>query len=356
MRAELGYSASRNKGLSLVEILISLSLGAFMLIGIISLIASVSSTRQALTKTSEQIENGRYALQLFAEDIAMAGFYGKYHPGVGVAEPTLPDPCANGSVLADLGFNNSVTDPEIPVAVAGYASGATLPSCISDESAVVGSEVLVVHRVAPSPIDLSTSTLPPGNSIPYFQASDCGTGATAFVFDKDPDNFTLQKKDCSTTAEVWPYQVRSYFIAPCEDCSGGGNGDGKPSLKVHEYLGGSVTTQALVSGVEDMHFSYGIDLNSDGGPDCYVDDPSADTAPAGCTTAGWSAVDAENWEDVVAVRVYLLVRGSEAAGSINNGKTFDMGRAGRVGPFTDGFKRQVYSSVITIPNVAGVRE
>jgi Tfp pilus assembly protein PilW len=39
MRAELGYSANRNKGLSLVEILISLSLGAFMLIGIISLIA-----------------------------------------------------------------------------------------------------------------------------------------------------------------------------------------------------------------------------------------------------------------------------------------------------------------------------
>ncbi|WP_373081917.1 PilW family protein, partial [Zhongshania sp.] len=183
---------------------------------------------------------------------------------------------------------------------------------------------------------------------------DCTSNSTAFVFDKDPDNLTLQKKDCLTAAEVWPYQVRSYFIAPCEDCSGGG--DGKPSLKVHEYLGGSVTTQALVSGVEDMHFSYGIDLNSDGGPDCYVDDPSADTAPAGCTTAGWSTVDAENWADVVAVRVYLLVRGSEAAGAINNGKTFDMGRANRVGPFTDGFKRQVYSSVITIPNVAGARE
>ncbi len=352
MRTILGFSVSRNKGLSLVEILISLSLGAFMLIGIISLIASVSSTRQALTKTSEQIENGRYALQLFAEDIAMAGFYGKYHPGVGVAEPTVPNPCANGSVLADLGFNNSVTDPEIPVAVAGYASGATLPTCIADASAVVGSEVLVVHRVAPTPVD--PSTVPSGNSIPYFQASDCTSNSTAFVFDKDPDNLTLQKKDCLTAAEVWPYQVRSYFIAPCEDCSGGG--DGKPSLKVHEYLGGSVTTQALVSGVEDMHFSYGIDLNSDGGPDCYVDDPSADTAPAGCTTAGWSAVDAENWADVVAVRVYLLVRGSEAAGAINNGKTFDMGRANRVGPFTDGFKRQVYSSVITIPNVAGARE
>lgn len=352
MRTILGSSVSRNKGLSLVEILISLSLGAFMLIGIISLIASVSSTRQALTKTSEQIENGRYALQLFAEDIAMAGFYGKYHPGVGVAEPTVPNPCANGSVLADLGFNNSVTDPEIPVAVAGYASGATLPTCIADASAVVGSEVLVVHRVAPTPVD--PSTVPSGNSIPYFQASDCTSNSTAFVFDKDPDNLTLQKKDCLTAAEVWPYQVRSYFIAPCEDCSGGG--DGKPSLKVHEYLGGSVTTQALVSGVEDMHFSYGIDLNSDGGPDCYVDDPSADTAPAGCTTAGWSTVDAENWADVVAVRVYLLVRGSEAAGAINNGKTFDMGRANRVGPFTDGFKRQVYSSVITIPNVAGARE
>ncbi len=343
---------SRSRGLSLVEILISLSLGAFMLLGIISLIASVSSTRQALTKTSEQIENGRYALQLFAEDVAMAGFYGRFHPGVGVATPTLPDPCATGSVLSELGFNNSAANPQLPVAVAGYASGTALPSCISDESAVVGSEVLVVHRVAPTPI--LASTLSAGNTVPYFQVSDCSTVSTAFVFDKDPSNLTLTEKDCLTEAEVWPYQVRSYFITNCEDCSNGG--DGKPSLKVREYMGGSTSTHALVSGVEDMHFSYGIDLNVDGGPDCYVDDPSVDVAPSTCTTAGWSTVDAENWADVVSVRVYLLVRGSEVAGDIHNGKTFDMGRASRVGPFTDGFKRQVYSSVITIPNVAGARE
>jgi len=345
-------SLARSRGLSLVEILISLSLGAFMLIGIISLIASVSSTRQALTKTSEQIENGRYALQLFAEDIAMAGFFGKYHPGVGIAVPTLPDPCSTGSVLSELGFNNALIDPQLPVAVAGYASGTTLPTCISSESAVANSEVLVVHRVAPSPI--LPSTVLTGNTVPYFQVSDCSSNATAFVFDKDPSNLTLKEQDCLTEAEVWPYQVRSYFIAHCEDCSNGG--DGKPSLKVREYMGGSTTTHALVSGVEDMHFSYGLDLNLDGGPDCYVDDPSADVAPASCTTAGWSVVDAENWEDVVAVRVYLLVRGSEVAGAVNNSKTFDMGRESRVGPFTDGFKRQVYSSVITIPNVAGARE
>ncbi|MDF1691182.1 MAG: PilW family protein [Zhongshania sp.] len=338
-------SPATQQGMSLVEIMISLGLGAFMLLGIISLMASVSSTRSALANTSDQIENGRYALQLLSEDLALAGFYGMYHPGVGVATYTLPDPCADTTNISDLGF--AASPMQMPAPLVGYPATSTLPTCFAAD-AVSDSEALVVHRVEPRQVDTSTITT---NDVPYLQTADCETG-TPFIMSANAADLILQIKDCSTLAAAWPYVVRSYFISPCEDCSGGG--DGKPTLKVHEFSGGVLATRALVAGVEDMHFSYGMDLDLNGSPDCYTSDPTADAAPTGCS-GGWEVDDWKNWANVVSIRVSLLVRGAVATGG-DTAKTFDLGRASRSGPFSDGYKRQVYSSVISVPNVGGVRE
>jgi len=347
MMAKRARLLAKQQGMSLVEIMISLGLGAFMLLGIISLMASVSSTRSALANTSDQIENGRYALQLLSEDIALAGFYGMYHPGVGVATYTLPNPCANATNISDLGF--AASPLQMPAPLVGYPATSTLPSCFATE-AVNDSEALVVHRVEPTQIDVSTIT---STNIPYLQIADCDAGLP-FVLSTAKNDLNLQIKDCDTLAVAWPYVVRSYFISPCEDCSGGGNGDGKPTLKMHEFSGGVLSTKALVAGVEDIHFSYGMDLDLNGSPDCYVSDPRVDTAPTACTGT-WEVDDWKNWANVVSVRVSLLVRGATASGG-DAAKTYDMGRSSRSGPFSDGFKRQVYSSVISVPNVGGVRE
>ena len=348
MSMKLDLSLTKQRGLSLIEIMISLGLGAFMLIGIISLMASVSATRSSLANTSDQIENGRYALQLLSDDISLAGFYGMYHPGVGVATYTLPDPCADASTITDLGFSSSPM--AMPAPLVGYPASSTLPTCFA--GAVSGSEALVVHRVATTPVTVSASTIATTN-VPYLQIADCDSSAP-YVLSTVWTALNLTRKNCSTLSQAWPYVVRSYFISPCEDCSGGGNGDGKPTLKVHEFSNGVLSTRALVAGVEDMHFSYGMDLDLNGSPDCYASDPTVDTAPAGCTGT-WEADDWKNWANVVSVRVNLLLRGS-ATGGGDSAKTYDMGRSSRSAPFSDGYKRQVYSSVINVPNIGGVRE
>jgi type IV pilus assembly protein PilW len=341
---------STQQGLSLLEILIALSLGAFMLLGVLSLMASVSSTRTKISETSDQIENGRYALQLLSDDIALAGFYGKYHPSG--ATYTLPDPCAAGSIIADLGFDGDPAGLEIPAPIVAYKSGATLPACIAAE-AVAKSEVLVVHRVEPESIAAGAVK----SNVPHLQTSDCDTGRQ-FVLSADKADLNLTLNNCTDLAEVWPYIVRSYFISPCEDCSGGG--DGKPTLKMNEFREGTLGIKSLVSGVEDMHFNFGMDLDSDGGPDCYISDPTEDTLPPVCS-GPWEVDDWKNWRNVVTVRVSLLVRGL-ATGGGDAAKTYDLGRTEtdgasvRSGPFSDGYKRQVYSTVISIPNIAGVRE
>lgn len=339
----------RQQGLSLVELLISLGLGAFMLVGIISLVASVSQTRNQLARTSEQIENGRYALQLFSEDVSLAGFLGRYHPGVGVASYTLPDPCLDGSDTTKLGFKSDLSAPELPAAIEGFATGESLPACLQAASAVSDSEVLVVRRV--NTTEAAVASMGAG---PHLQISACDGDAANFVFSADKSKFILRNKDCASVAPVWSYMTRAYFITPCDDC--GDDGDSIPTLKLREFAGGVISTRSLVNGVEDVHYQYGLDLDMDGSPDCYVANPAAATAPASCAASGWSANAAENWANVVSLEVRLLVRGVETSMSEVLEKTYDLGRADRVGPFDDYHRRQVYSSVLMLPNVAGARE
>lgn len=348
----------RQRGVSLIELMISLGLGAFMLLGIIALVSSVSKTRFELAETSDQIENGRYASFLFQEEIALAGFYGQYHPGPNVATYTLPDPCVDeNTAVANLGFSNA-TPPNFPAPIQGFAAGAVLPGCIAgtnagDGHALSGSEALVIRRVATTPVAATSAV----SGIPYLQISNCQTDSNEFIFSKTPADFTLLGTDCASPpgglTAVWPFISRTYFLSSCEDCSG--DGDGIPTLKVREYVNNVASIRPLVSGVEDMHFSYGLDLDGDGAPDCYSDNPAANTATTGCAAANWSATPAENWEDVVAVNIALLVRGGAASDKADS-RSYDLGRADRITPPADGYQRRVFSTVVMLPNVAGARE
>lgn len=352
------------QGLSLLELLVAMSLGAFMLLGIISLVASVSSTRTELASTSEQIENGRYALQVFNEDVSLSGFYGKYHPGFGAVTYTAPDPCV--TAVASLGFNNVTAPVQMPLPLNGFpydsassAPGLTVPTCFSAEWKDK-SEILIVRHVDPNSVAVTAANIPAANTTPYLQISGCDLDAVSFRFSTDRTDLNMRENGCTasvaTLTEAWPYLVRAYFLSPCNDCSGGG--DGIDSLKVYEYVGGTGAIRTLVEDVEDIHFEYGLDLNGDGGPDCYVANPTVDTKPAACPVDAsyeWETTDSLNWRNVVSVQVKMLVSGGRSSSVNVSSKTYDLGRE-VLGPYSDDIRRQVYSTVIMLPNVSGVRE
>lgn len=336
----------RQRGITLLEIVIALGLGAFMLVGIITLMASVSATRTELSRSSEQLENGRYAVQILSDDAALGGFFGPYFN----AGPNLsnPSPCATDATLSDLGFAYGAT-PTFPTAVSGIPAGAALPTCIANP--IANAEVLVIRHVNPQSVAASAAV----NGDPYMQVSFCDT-ENEFVFSNVKTDFVLTGSDCSTVQPVWSYESRAYYIAACEDCSGGG--DGIPTLKVAEYAAGNLQVYSLVEGVEDMHIRYGMDLNRDGSPDCYTGDPTVNTLPAGCSDplGTWSAVDAENWGNVVALDIRVLIRSPAEYSDWKDTRTYDLGRASRSGPFNDGFKRKVLKASVMLANVAGARE
>ena len=69
--------APRQFGLSLIELMVSVTLGLLILSGVLVVFVNTSAARNEVERTSRQIENGRYASELLTEDLRLAGFYGE---------------------------------------------------------------------------------------------------------------------------------------------------------------------------------------------------------------------------------------------------------------------------------------
>jgi len=356
-------------GMSLIELMIAVAIGLALLAGLSSLYVSTSKARAEFNKTSEQVENGRFALQSIRRDIEMAGFYGRSSLPVATTSYALSDPCA--TTPASMGFSTSPT-LTVPLPVYGPALASAAPACVPATLATTlpnmkaGAEVLTVSYVAGS------TTITPDGTNYYLQRSSCETDSVPMVYSKTAGDFTLLTKApiagnaCSTTgtkAELRQYILRSYYVATCDVCSGT-SPDTTPTLKVAEFVNGTIQTPtSLVAGIEDVHYSYGEDLDNNGSPDCYVDNPSDISAvPAACTAAAtaasytWTASATANWANVTAVRVNLLSRNLDNTASWTDTRTYDLGRAAVNGPYNDHYKRHVYGTAARIWNTGGLRE
>ncbi|WP_267895679.1 PilW family protein [Rhodanobacter thiooxydans] len=347
-------------GMSLIELMIAIAIGLALLAGLSSLYVSTSKARTEFNKTSEQVENGRFALQSITRDIEMAGFYGRASLPVSTASYALSDPCATTPTSMGFGTTPAVT---VPLPVYGPALATPALTCLTAAlpNMVTGAEVLTVSYV-------SGSTTAAANGTDYYvQRSGCETDSKVLVYSKTAADFTLHNKaavaggTCSTStkAELRKYVERSYYVATCDVCGT----DTTPTLKMAEFVNGAIQTSSLVTGIQDVHYSYGVDLDNNGSPDCYVDNPSDISAvPAACATAAtaasytWTASATANWANVTAVRINLLSRNLDSTASWTDTRTYDLGRAAVNGPYNDHYKRHVYGTVARIWNTGGPRE
>ena len=360
----------RQQGLSLVEVMVAVGIGMFLLLGLSSLLVANSQTSQELNKKGSQIENGRFAIQLLSDDIRLAGFLDTYTP-TGATWTIPTDPCA--TTLANLGFSNKLSPVvsatvTVPVAIHGYTGADALPSSCASvvTNRLAGTGVLIVRRV-------STMSIAPAaaSASPYLQVSGCADSTidtVPFVLDTDNTKFTLRKKDCLSTnlAPVREYRVHIYYVSSCSDCTAN---DGIPTLMSAEFKGGVFTTSPLVEGIENMQLDYGIDMNGDGAVDCYTSNPTAppprevdptafpaSACPQTATPYVWTSATT-NWSNVMTVRVNLLARNLQPSTGWTDNRTYDMGLAGGTTTATnDAYKRHVYSTVARLYNISGQRE
>lgn len=321
--------------------MVAIGLGLVVLLAMATLFAGVSRNQNELERTIRTMENARYSVESLGADIMHAGYYSDFNP-LGIFADltfTTPDPCA--SDVEDMGWSASGSDIELPVAVQGIPADES-HVCLSDRRA--GTEAIVVRQAESVTLEAAgvAATLPTSTSNLYIQLSHCDTDPQRILVSAGPaSNFTLQLPDCETANPVARRLFqRTYYVASCNECN---PSDGIPTLKRVEMIDGALTTLSIAEGVENIQFEYGIDDSpagrGDGQPDRFV--------TAGAVT---------NWNDVVAVRMHLLARGTERSAGHVEHRTFQLGPEVSVATPSDGFKRTLMATTYRVVNVAGRRE
>jgi type IV pilus assembly protein PilW len=342
-------TGSRARGFSLVELMVAIVLGLFIVIGLLTLIVSNSISRAELDKSSRQIENGRFALAQLTEDIEHAGFTGSTSSRAsGTVSQQIPPLCPNTMSGSGLGYSAAANYvATVPYSVYGPdASASGAGPCISNYKN--GTAIIVISRVSTSTTNIAGAAS--AANVAYLQASTCATETIPFAVSAGASGaagFPLTANDCATAALLRPLIQRIYFVSTCNVCS---PSDSQPTLKVAEYDGtGAKTVTPLVEGIEDMQFDYGIDTDNNGAPDSYSATPLA-----------------ADWPNVVTVRIHVLARNEDPSGGWTDTRTYDMGLAEGTVPatavspcpsgFCDNYKRHVYSGVARLYNISGQRE
>jgi len=368
---------NRSLGFSLLELMVSMTIGLLLLAGLATVFGNSSNSNREMKRTSEQIENGRYAIEMLAQDIRHAGFFGEFYklPAVPGA---APDPCTapTDAAVSDT-VNNMITIPVQIFPAASFSASPTIPTncaaLLTAANVKAGSDLLVIRRAQTSTLGTSVTA-----STYYFQstpaAADIQKGVAGTISSTQNARgatSTLLRRDLAAGTAGSPptypqvaaymrrYLTRIYFVAPCSVPAGGGTlctganddqGNPIPTLKRIELdTTGAFTITPMVEGIQAIRAEFGIDnapaiadpgtgLIGDGIPDSFSNSPSV-----------------TDMSNTVAVRIYVLARNTEASTGYVDNKTYTLGTATTTAA-NDAYKRHVYGTEARIANPQGRRE
>ncbi|SES72083.1 PilW family protein [Thalassotalea agarivorans] len=307
------------KGFTVLEILVALTIGVFLFAGVLSIFVSMRATTQETSDYGELQENGRFALAVLSDELLRADFWGdfasKFSKDSLVSSPASP----TGADCIGDGLNNRT----FPQAVGPFrtlwsdaVSAANPINCIAD--AKLNSDLLQLKRVVSTPVTAATAGR-------YYLTSNLSVGAIYAGAGSIP---------FLENSRTWEYQHRIYYIRE----------EGPSNVPV--LMQGRLTTgmvfSPLVEGIERIHFEFGIDTNGDGSVNSFI-------AASDMTDAYWNgSIDSK----ILAVKVYVLARAVTEDFDYTNGNTYQLGQIS-VTP-NDNFRRLLFSSTVTLHNSGGV--
>jgi type IV pilus assembly protein PilW len=351
-------SIAVSRGFTLIELMISLTIGLVALGGMLSFFSNSSNAYAELKKSAEHTGNGSMAMWTLAQDINHAGYYGEFYTLTGGA--ALPNPCA----VAPAAIYNALAFP-----VQGYDAPLASPlACLSAANFVPRTDILVVRYAEFTPL---TPFDVPATGEVYLQSStlaadvQVGAGWRAVGTTRKADGAaaTIFKKDGISAGSIRKLGVHIYFIAPCsvpadgtDTCTGPADDGGAPipTLKRLELtaVGGAPGWKIapLVEGIRNLQIDYGIDSSPP------VMDPSTNQFGDGAPDAYVMAPALTDWTNVVSVRISFIAVSSQLTSKYVDTKTYDLGLAGTVGPFNDAFKKHLFTGTARVVDVSGRRE
>ena len=286
-----------SSGLTLIELMVAMVLSLLLMAGVLTIFTGSKTSYQLQTGLAAVQENGRYALHLLVRDIRGAGFggcAGIEAMTVNVVANNMPDSMTLFTAKDVLHGKNDV------------AAGEGDP----DYDAVVGTDVLIVRgaedgligRVDTDMASAAANSSVSGGDI--LMISDCraldifrATSVSGDIAHSSTDNASGDLYQAyGRDAYVLKFRSNTYFVKD----TGRNNQAGNDIVALYRRDAEGNDTE-LVEGIEDMQINYGIDSDSNGVVDRFVDA---------------AVVESESlWGSVLAVEVALLVNSVENAHS-----------------------------------------
>lgn len=312
--------AAHQRGVTLAELLISMLLGLILLSATLTMVLSTSRTNDALDGLSRIQEAGRFALFILEHDIRMAGYQG----------------CASGLINnlinpSGTGYSDAVYDFNRPFfgwseAAVGSIPTGTLPASFGQNYA--RGDLLIVKNAA-EPMGVQLAATAPATAVALqltaaidvpvgrlILVTDCNGGGDLFQIttddpmpsarlernatavgispgNKDPSTNNLSRLYQALASEVSIASSQLYYVGFSHNSDGSlSTNTGLRRIRFGERDDdGLPPDEELLSGVHDLRVRYGVDQIGSGSADSYL-------------TA--AAMTAENWEQVVAVRISVL--------------------------------------------------
>ena len=312
------------RGVTLVELMVAMLLALLLITAALAMVLATSRTSGTFDALARTQEAGRLALVMMERDLRMAGYRGCAFGAVN----SLLDPAGSGWSEAVYDFNEpyfgwSESD------VAAIPSG-TLPAAFHTRYA--RGDVLVVKNAAvplgvglgaditadSDVAELDTAIDVPVGSLVL--VSDCGGGGDLFQVttddlspsdrlernaslpgitpgNLDPALHVFSRLYPAVSTELMQAQSNVYYVGFQESADGDLTATSSlRRIRMGERVGGAAPDDELLEGIYDMRVQYGVDLSGNGSADDYR---RAD------------ALAAEDWAQVVSLRLSVLAYGGE---------------------------------------------
>jgi type IV pilus assembly protein PilW len=276
--------AAHSSGLGLVELMVAVTIGTFVIGAGMAAWLAASSARRALDSAARLQEIARYALSVIEPDLRMAGYWGLTNRADAIGASTVlafPPRCGGAAWVTDVAHVvDGTNDGYLPYPSCAALSGGARP----------GTDVLIVRRASARRITPQRPVITAVDQDRVLVVTN-HAGGEIFVPQDDGNRLPAGYATSDPPGEAPQADTRALLVHAYYVSAGSSSGAGYPALRRKTLVAGpDVSDEEVVAGVEDLQFQLGLDTDGDGSADLIADPGSvpADAVP-------------------VAVRLWLLV-------------------------------------------------
>lgn len=310
------HSKNYSSGFTIVEIMIALALGVLLSSALVQIFTSTHSLAAMETSLSRVQETGRFAMEAIAKDIRMAGYQGcadpndlelfvmakSFQSSLFSAEPIMGYEVGSGGTVSpaldaasDLAKVKNEMRPGSDVIVLGFANetGVSLAEATSESANIK--------------VDETPQGLDQGD---FVMLSDCKSAHLFQITNKVNNKNITHAKEGNDPHKISPkyqkgaklltFERRAYYVKDTGRKSS--SGAQVFSLFVHDQKG---QFEEILEGVESLQVLYGQQISKD-------------------KLRYLKAHEVTNWNQVVSVRLGMLVQSFEQVADQNDTNTYHL--------------------------------